>query len=435
MIDIQSVKEIISDFHERKLPDFTPRIFDLSCPESKIRTLIGVRRSGKTYTFHQLIDDIIKQKVNKERILFINFEDERLLPLEVSDLTTILNTYYEIFPALKDKRVFLFFDEIQNVPQWEIFVRRILDTENIQINLTGSSSKLMSREIATSLRGRTLSFEIFPFSFIEYLRFKNIPYKSFSAKARSYIVNAFETYAHIGGFPEILNCSEPIRLKILQDYFNLILYKDLIERHDIRNHGLIRYLLKFLLINNANPFSVNKFYMDSKSQGFKCSKDTLHNYLSYLEDASCFSFVPIFSESVRKQHVHYRKIYAVDHGLVTAFSQSTTINSGRLLETMVYNQLRRNFQKEQICYYKTKDNREIDFVTIKNGAITQLIQVCETLSAPESSAREIQTLYRAMEELSLNRATIITRNERTTFRQTNQSINAIPFWSWCLENA
>ena len=435
MIDAMLIKEILSDFHEREIPSYTRRMFDLSCPESKIRCLMGIRRSGKTFTFYQLIGDLLEQGIEKERMLFINFEDERLLPLEVSDFSTILNAYYEMYPAFKEKKVFLFFDEIPNIAHWERFVRRIHDTENAEINLTGSSSKLLSREIATSLRGRTLSFEIFPFSFAEYLRFKNISADANSSRGRSLIVNAFESYLHKGGFPETLDCAEEFRVKILQEYFNMILYKDLIERYDIRNHSLVKYLFKSLLANNANPFSVHKFYRDSKSQGYKCSKDTLHNYLSYLEDAYCFSLVSIFSDSQRKRQVNYRKIYAVDHGLITATISARSYNTGRLLETMVHNQLRRTCYADQIYYYKTSSDQEIDFLTLKQGAVRELIQVCEQLTDPATRNREVDSLDLAMQELGLSEATIITRNERDIIAHENRTIHVIPFWAWTLEKS
>lgn len=432
MINKTLITEIISDSHSRNIPDFTPRAFDLSCPESKIRSLIGVRRAGKTFCFYQLIDNLLKKGIEKERILFINFEDERLLPLNLADLSLVLDTYYENYPAFKEKKVFIFFDEIQNVSGWETFIRRIHDNENVHINLTGSSSRLLSREIATSLRGRTLKYEISPFSFAEYLRLRNITADFRSSKGRSNIVNAFESYLRIGGFPEVLVCTETFRLKILQDYFNMILYKDLIERYEIRNHSLVKYLLKFLLSNNANPFSVNKFYRDSKSQGYKCSKDTLHNYLAYLEDAFCFSLVTIFSDSLRKRQVNYKKIYAIDHGLVTGIVSSISYNTGRLLETMVYNQLRRQHSNEEIFYYKTSNNREIDFITIKQGKIHMLIQVVEILVEPRTKARELDSLWLAMQELNILEATIITRNEEDMFKKNKYSIRVIPFWKWAL---
>lgn len=432
MLEKALVKEIIADFHERKLPVHTPRMVDLACPENKIRCLTGVRRSGKTFTFYQLIDELLQRDIDKQRILYINFEDERFLPLTVADFSTILNAYYEMFPAFKEQQVFFFFDEIQNISQWEKFIRRIHDTENARINLTGSSSKLLSRDLATALRGRTLSYEIFPFGFAEFLRCKNIPHDIISSKARSQVVNAFETYLYCGGFPEILGYREEFRLKTLQEYFNLILYKDLIERYDIRNFALVKYLLRFLLANNANPFSVNKFYNDSKSQGYQISKDTIHNYLSYLEDAYCFSLVPIFSESLRVRQVNYRKIYAIDHGLVTATASSQSYNTGRLLETMVYNQLRRTYDRERIFYYRTFAGAEIDFVASTQNAAIELIQVCEQLTDSATRDREIEALLAGMDELKLEQATIITRDHSETLSAGDKKIRVIPFYAWAL---
>ncbi|MCI0695197.1 ATP-binding protein [candidate division KSB1 bacterium] len=435
MPDPTVIREIITDFHQRELPAFTRRMIDLSCPENKIRCLTGIRRSGKTFTFYQLITELLGQGIEKQRILYVNFEDERLLPLSPSGLSAILNAYYEMFPAYKGKKVFMFFDEIQNVLHWEKFIRRVHDTENVQINLTGSSSQFLSREIATALRGRTLSYEIFPFSFAEFLRYKNIPDEDYSSKGRALISNAFEAYLYAGGFPEIAACAEEFRLKILQEYFNLILYKDLIERYHIRNHSLIKYLLKFLLANNANAFSVHKFYGDAKSQGYKCSKDALHNYLSYLEDAYCFSLTPIFSESLRIRQVNNRKIYAIDHGLVTAMASSRSYNTGRLLETMVHNQLRRKYGREQIFYYKTSAGHEIDFVALERSQVVELIQVCEQLGDPATKERETRASSLAMQELNLANVTIITRNETDTLVDAGRSIRIIPFHRWAIEQA
>jgi predicted AAA+ superfamily ATPase len=435
MADRAVIREIITDFHQRDLPAFNPRVVDLSCPENKIRCLTGIRRAGKTFAFYQLIDELLRQGLAKQRILYINFEDERLLPLSPSDVSAMLNTYYEMFPAHKGKKVHLFFDEVQNVPHWEKFIRRLQDTENVHINLTGSSSQFLSSDIATALRGRTLSYEIFPFSFLEFLRSRNIPDDDYSSKGRAMIANAFETYLYTGGFPEITACDEEFRLKILQEYFNLILYKDLIERYDIRNHSLIKYLLKFLLANNANLFSVHKFYGDAKSQGYKCSKDALHNYLSYLEDAYCFSQVPIFSESLRTRQVNNRKIYAIDHGLVTAMTGSRSYNSGRLLETMVYNQLRQHYGRDQIFYYKTSTGHEVDFLALERSQVVELIQVCEQLRDPVTKERETRAISSAMQELNLPHATIITRDETDTPLDAKRSIRLIPFYRWAVEQA
>ncbi|MCI0512766.1 ATP-binding protein [candidate division KSB1 bacterium] len=429
MITIETIHEIIGDFQERRLPDLTRRLIDLSCPANKIRVLVGARRVGKTYSFYQLIQDLQAQGVPREQILFINFEDERLMPLELADLTRIFNTYYEIYPAHKDQDVYLFFDEIQNVPQWEVFIRRIHEQERVHINLTGSSSKLMSSDIASKLRGRTLAFEIFPFNFREYLQHKNIGMSS-SSKNRAFIVNAFNSYLFSGGYPEILEVNETFRIKILQSYFDLLLYKDLVERYEIRNSGLMKYLLKYLLANNANPISVNKIFSDLKSQGFRVSKDTLHSYLSYLEDARCLSLVSIYSESIRKQQIHYRKVYFIDHGLVTSLVPSQSYNRGRLLETMVYNHLRHQFSREQIFYYKTRLNREVDFLIRTQGQVRWLLQVCESTENVATQNREGTALFQALEELSMDQATIITRHDSGQIEQNGKLIQVVPFWRW-----
>ncbi len=433
MPDKAVIREIIADFHRRELRAFTRRMIDLSCPENKIRCLTGIRRSGKTFIFYQLMHDLLEQGVEKQKILYVNFEDERLLPISTSDLAVILNTYYEMFPAHKAQKVYMFFDEIQNVPNWEKFIRRVQDNENAQINLTGSSSQFLSREIATALRGRTLSFEVFPFSFVEYLAYKNISGEDYSSQGRALIANAFESYLHAGGFPEIAACSEDLRLQILQEYFNLILYKDVLERYKIRNHSLVKYLMKFLLANNANPFSVQKFYDDVKSQGYRCSKDALHNYLFYLDEAYCFSQTQIFSESLRKRQVNNRKIYAIDHGLVTAMTSARSYNTGRLLETMVYNQLRRKYGREQIFYYKTSSGYEIDFVTLEHGQAGELIQVCAQLDQPSTKERETRAALAAMQELRLAQAMIITRDETETLAEDGKNLHIIPFSRWAIE--
>ncbi|MBN2012957.1 ATP-binding protein [candidate division KSB1 bacterium] len=432
-MDTSIIKEIISDFHSRKLPSLTKRRIDLTCPPRKARSIIGARRTGKTYTCYQQILELMQQDISKERTLLINFEDERLIPLNVHDLSSILDAYYEMYPALKDEIVYLFLDEIQNVPQWENFVRRIIDSESIEVTITGSSAKLLSQEIATSLRGRTLSYEISPFHFVEYLDFLDIKSTSVpSSKNRSQIVHAFESFLHIGGFPEILEYSEPMRLRVLQDYMQVMLYRDLIERHDIRKHSLTKYFLKFLFANNAQPLSVNKFHQDARSQGYNCSKDTIHSYLSYLEEAFYFTTVSIFSDSIRKQQVNYRKVYAVDHGLVTAVSTSRSYNAGRLLETMMYNHLRRKFSKEKIYYYRTAQNYEIDFIVLNKEEILSLFQVCDSIQESITRNRELRALWQAMDELNVLESFLITRNEREKIEKERKIIHVIPFWEWAI---
>jgi len=211
------------------------------------------------------------------------------------------------------------------------------------------------------------------------------------------------------------------------------LYKDLVERYDIRNSGLMKYLLKYLLANNANPITVNKIFSDVKSQGYKVAKDTLHSYLAYLEDTLCLSLVPIYTDSMRKQQINYRKVYFLDHGLVTTLVPSRAYNSGRLLETMVYNHLRQRYGREQLFYLKTATNQEVNFVVQERGKLTQLIQVCETLENPHTKVRESNALFQAMGELGLDTGFIISRQEAEQIERNEKVIKVVPFWEWAME--
>jgi uncharacterized protein len=264
-------KKIITDFHERTILPTVPRDIQIPLDSGKIVSLIGVRRSGKTSILYHLIEKLKKRK-DPTGILYVNFEDDRLFPLELQNLDDLIEAYYELHPQNRDEKIYLFFDEIQNVANWEIFVRRIYDTLHVEIFITGSSSKLLSAEIATALRGRTITYEIFPFSFPEYLRFRGIKINMHSSRSQSYMVNAFEDYIEHGGFAETIGASSDIRSRTLMDYADLIIYKDIIERHGIKNHALMKHIVKYCFSNMATSVSITKLYNDFKSQGFKLAK-------------------------------------------------------------------------------------------------------------------------------------------------------------------
>lgn len=428
----KQIKEIISDFHQKQLPVFFQREFKGTGLSNKVFSIMGVRRSGKTFCFYQLIKEILAEGNSIQSVLFINFEDDRIYPLDKNILPEILNAYYELYPDKKDSTVYIFFDEIQNIEGWERFVRRILDTENVRIYVTGSSSKMLSKELSTSLRGRTVAREIFPLDFTEYLRFHNIAPVTESSRQRAQIAHLFESYLNNGGFPEAVNLSERERVDILQEYINLIIYKDLIERHNIKNISLVKYLIHYFLVNISNLFSINKLFNDLKSQGYKVSKDALFNYVSYLEDAYCFFSVPIFSASLKTRQVNPRKIYAVDHGLATASVWKLSEDYGRLLENIVFIHLRRVSPWRGIYYYMTAKGKEVDFVVSDKNKITGLIQVSYSLGLRTSREREIEALSQAMEELKVKQGLILTYSEEEIINLGKKKIIAKPVWEWAL---
>ncbi|MCH9628136.1 MAG: hypothetical protein S4CHLAM2_17890 [Chlamydiales bacterium] len=370
-------------------------------PEAKnvIKVAVGMRRSGKTYFLFQTIRQLLTEGFPLERILYLNFEDDRILPLDHKAMGQMIDTWYTLYPDHHNQCCYLFLDEVQNVEGWPLVLRRIMDTKNIQTYVTGSSAKLLSKEIATSLRGRSLSIEILPYNYLEYLSAHHIglPSKPFGQKMldhhRSYLLD----YFRMGGFPAVQSMSPNEQLETLQNYVETVVFRDVIERHQISNVALLKYFISFLLKNVSAPFSINKFYKDIKSQGYKVAKDTLYAYLAHLEDAYLIFTVPIFTESLRRTQTTPKKIYAIDNGLVVANTFNLSESLGKLLENQVYLDLRRHGKK--IFYYQTSDGYEIDFITQDKRGSYEIIQVVWEASDPHTLERKMRALDQAKQEL------------------------------------
>lgn len=425
------IEQIIADFHERNLPDLTPRKVQLPRLTGKIDTIIGMRRTGKTYFLYQIMKEYLASGIPKSSLLYINFDDERLYPMTATDLHHITDTFYRLFPENKDKQCYLFFDEIQNMPGWEQFVRRILDTEKVQMVLTGSSAKLLSREISTSLRGRSISTEIFPFSFHETLIYEG-NYTGSShrpgAKQRALLQNRFRNFLIKGGFPEVQNIDDPLRLRILQEYVDVVILRDVVERYQIGNIQPLRALIRHLLSSPATLFSINRFHNDLRSQGIACGKNTLHEFLEYISDAYLFYQVLIHSRSERARRVNLRKIYAIDTGLVTAFMHRPGSDWGQLLENAVFMELRRHYRT--IEYYRTVSGFEVDFIATADSDEQILCQVSFELNNSATRKREVRALTEAMKETGIRQSTIITLEDEEHIETDCGMIEVIPAWLW-----
>lgn len=364
-----------------------------------INVAIGVRRSGKTYLIYQKIRELLDQGVSIERILFVNFEDDRLLPMSQKELGQLLDTFYTLYPQNHDRECYLFLDEIQNVEGWPLVVRRFYDSKKVRIFLTGSSAKLLSKEISTSLRGRSIATEVWPYSFQEYWKAHDItkPKPPIGKKKLDQFYHYFCDYFSVGGFPAVQHLNENERRTILQSYVDTVVFRDIIERYKITNIPLIKYLIKTLIKNVASPFAVHKFYKDIKSQGFKVGKDTVYQYLEYIEDAFLILSVPLFTESVRKMQMNPKKIYVVDNGLVCA--NRLALKLGNLFENQIYLDLRR--QGKKIHYYRTEEGYEIDFVVENRDGSFELLQAVWDVSDPKTLEREERALQQAEKELGI----------------------------------
>ena len=419
-------KKIIVDFQESHLVDLIEREYNIPIQSKKIISLVGVRRCGKTSLLLNLIKKL-RMEVDTKNIFYINFEDDRLFPLEIKMLDLMLQAYYELYPEKLDEKIYLFLDEVQVVDNWELFVRRIYDTKNIQIFITGSSSKLLSSEMATSLRGRTLTYEIFPFSFKEYLDYKNIEINLYSTKSISFIKNALDSYLIFGGFAETINEDDEIKRRILSDYLDLIMYKDIVDRHNIKNRSLLKHLLKYCYTNMATLVSFSKLFNEYKSQGYKLGKDTLFDYFSYLDDAYALFSVPIFRNSIKEEQRNPKKIYAIDNGFKKIFNFSLSKDMSKLYENIVFLHLRR--KTKDIYYYKGK--QEVDFYA-KIDSKQYIINVSYQITNIDTKMREINGLLEAMEYFDVDESILINDEKDEEIEVKGKIIKCIPLHKWLL---
>jgi predicted AAA+ superfamily ATPase len=420
-------KRLITDFIEKEIVGIIPREYNIPLETNKIISLIGVRRSGKSSILFDMIQKL-RKTIPRENIIYINFEDDRLYPLELQSLDLLLNSYFELYPHKKNEKIYLFLDEVQVVQNWEIYVRRVYDNENIALYITGSSAKLLSSEIATSLRGRTITYEIFPFSFKEYLEYKQIEINLHSSKSLAFIKNALESYLLDGGFAETINEDKSISRKILSDYLELIVYKDIVDRYNITNRSLLKTLNKYCFINLATLISFNKLYNEFKSQGFKLSKDTIFNYISHLEDAYTLFSVPIYRNSIKEEQRNPKKIYAIDNGFKKIYDYAIGEDKSKLYENIVFLHLRR--QSKEVYYFKEK--QEVDFYAKIDGSEV-LLNVSFKIENEKIKQREINGLLEAMKYFSLDKSYLITEENDEVIEIDGKKIMILPMYKYLLE--
>ena len=424
MIDRETIVEIIRDYQEMDLPDLIKRNIDipLDLRIKRAISIIGPRRAGKTYTMFQLMKILLERGVGRDRMLYINFEDYRLEGINYIDLKKIVEIYYEMYPENSRLKVWFFLDEIQNVGGWEKVVRNIMDRWNIQIFLSGSSSKLLSREIATQLRGRTLTYIVYPFSFKEFLRARNFRIEKYmSSYEKNRLLNLLNEYLVYGGYPEAVIERER-RMKILREIWDVTIARDIIDRWRIRNIRALKLLIRAL--RKSREFSIHKFYRYLKSLGLRISKNTLYNYIEYLNDSLILYLLKKYSPSYRDIEMSIPKIFFVDNGLYMAEESIS-----KLMENLVFMELRRRnyVENEKLFYWKNSFGREVDFIVLDG----ELIQVCYELTY-ENRDREIKSLIKASKQLNYKKLRILTWNQEDTININNRKIKITPLWKWLI---
>lgn len=392
----------------------------------EILTISGVRRSGKSTVLQLLIRGLLRDEIPPFNILHLNLEDPAFTGIPVL-------TLYEKYLALLNPagELYLFLDEIQESEQWQRDLRKLYDgSRRIKMVITGSNSSLLKGEYATLLTGRTLTTEIFPFSFREVLRSTGWEQEfepHLLLANRPKLLHQFYGYLKEGGFPEVVGeSSAKIRTILLKEYYSAILTRDVLRRYPVRQTARYEAAAHYLVSNITSPFSPKGL-----APLLGSAQHTLEEYLGYLEDVYLFPTLKHFSYSVRRQLTYPRKIYCIDNGFIQAVSFKFTEDYGRLLENLVLVELRRRGCE---CYY-WKGAKECDFLVMAQGRVTAAIQVTAMLADPVTRKREIAGVREAMAEFGLSEGFILTLDDEETIQDNGITIHVQPVWRWCLTGA
>lgn len=414
--------------------DLKPRENPLPVNDGKIITIPGVRRCGKSSKMEAVVNDLLASGVDRERFLWVGFDDERLIHMTSDQLDTIIEAYTEMYPDIELSSVYMFFDEIQLIEDWEYFVMRLYKHYSKQIYISGSNASMLSSELKSALRGWPQEEETMPLSFREYCGFKGIKTDSWLESDMAKLRNAFVEYNNEGGFPEVVLEQNPLKkVKILQGYFDTMLLKDLAEHYDLSNIEVLRYYLKRIMSNLTKPTSIRAIHGDIKSRGLKVSKDDLYDWANHACDIFMFLRVPNYSKSLQKIESSQPKYYCIDNGLRDAVLLPQSNDDGKKLENTVFLQLyRQRTSIDSIFYYQGRG--ECDFVVQRGIDTHSLIQVTWDMSDEETRRREINGLIEASEATGCHNLYIITAdNSEEIVLDNGDTIHVLPAWRWLLE--
>ena len=419
---------------QREIPfSMIERETNLPIKSQSIVTVVGVRRCGKSSQMQLSINALVEKGVPPEAILWVGFDDERLAGMKATDLEEVLEAYRELYPSQDLKDVFMFFDEIQLIDNWELFVIRVFKSYCKNIFISGSNAKMLSQEIATTLRGWSIEEKIYPLSFVEYCQFTGTKTHHLTEQETTYLRLKWDEYYTESAFPEIvLTELKSLRDKKLQAYFDVMLFRDLVERHNIGNTSVLRYFIKRLMNNLTKPTSINAIYNDIKSQGFKISKDDLYLWADYA--CECFMFLRLskFTPSLIEEQQSLRKYYFIDNGLRQAVLLPQSDDNGKLLENAVLLHLHRHLHPlDKITYYS--GNKECDFVVQQEQQVKALYQVCWEMQETTTWQREMDGIIEASTMTKCDNLFIITHHDEEVIQQNGKTVKVIPAWKWMLE--
>lgn len=413
--------------------DLKKREHPLPVNDGKIVTIPGVRRCGKTSRMEAVVNELLASGIGRERFLWVSFDDERLVRMDSTELDKIIEAYREMYPDIELSSVYMFFDEIQLIENWEYFVMRLYKHYSKNIYISGSNATMLSTELKSALRGWPEEEETLPLSFLEYCKFKGIKTDSWLESDLAKLRNAFFDYNNEGGFPEVVLTGNPLqKTKILQNYFDTMLLKDLVEHYGLSNIEVLRYYLKRIMANLTKPTSIRGIHGDIKSRGLKVSKNDLYDWANHACDVFMFIRVSNYSKSLQKVESSQPKYYCIDNGLRDAVLLPQSDDDGKKLENTVFLQLyRQRTPVHRIFYYKGRG--ECDFVVQRGVEIDRLIQVTWNLNDDSTRRREINGLVEAAEATGCRNLFIITADTSEEISLDNgMTIQVLPAWRWLL---
>lgn len=428
-MDLRSTFQSVIALHQRELPfELQAREMRLPLDGGRIVTITGIRRCGKSSLLGLTMNSLLESGVPRERILYVGFDDERFLTISPENFDELLQAYREMYPTTSLQDVYMFFDEIQLVQGWELFVLRVYKNYCKHIFITGSTANMLSEEMASALRGWPDEYREYPLNFDEYLSFRNIQADKYSEEGKAMMASAFREYCEEGGFPEVVCAkSKSEKIKILQSYFSTMLLRDMIEHYHIGTSvAVVRYLLKRVMNNLTKPTSINNIYNDLKSQGLRVSKDSLYLWLDYACNIFMFYKVQKYTKSLVKQNSAPSKYYIADIAMRNAVLLPESEDTGKALENIVYLNLRRSMGGEdRISYFY--EQKECDFVVQRGDRVTELIQVCWNLNE-ENTEREVGGLLAASKETGCTQCKIITFNQQFLMERDGIKIEIMSAW-------
>ncbi len=433
----QELQRKIEDFRELGFPTYVARDGDVHLADRMVSSVIGARRSGKSFRVMQAADEMVKRGViqSAEHVCSVDFDNPILSNMTAADLGMVQSTFLKVSPefGLRTPLVFIL-DEIHRIPGWEDYVIELSRNPRWKVMITGSSSRMLREDVSTALRGKAVSSTVYPLSFAEFLRFRELRFKPGSTKGQAAIKALFEDYLKWGGYPALPAAPEQTREVLLREFFDTMILKDILQRHDASKPQQCIRLYHYLLANMGRPYTLKSAYEFLRQGGHATSRDAVRDYVSWAEDAWLLFVLPLHSDSLKEQERNYRKVYCIDWAIAVRNSLAWDGSYSRSLENMIFLHLHRRYAR--VRYYLTRNRRqEVDFlVSDSRGKPTMAIQVSMDISLPETLRREVEPLVATSRYFGTRENLIITLSQEQRIEKDGVVVHAVPAWRWLLND-